>query len=414
MAHELLLALVLSLGAAARGPRSRPGTRKRRRCIVAPRTAGAAEGAPGRHGSAAPIGLGRIGDIEFAPGMTNRGAMITSGNPPHDRTRRVGVQRRLLAPALERCVARAMAASCGPVRKNSGRSPTDDRESRKTSTVNFPLRGTTASVASPTPNTTGTPPSHGIVRVPGLRSGLLPGDERRRVPSAPPTAGSPAKPCPRRTPRLGPFTCTGTATRCWRNRIPKKAIRSRACSSSKGRLYESVRIGEHDKDESEAQQAPLHAIDPEGSASVFEALTWEELPLYETGEFPAALDFLHLSAGEELLWAAAGPQKTPEGSKPGQVTVAREAGGGWLQLLGPEKSGLSGKQPFPEMTVTTLAAEPRTESAWLGLDSPSRLRKSHELQRNRTGVRNRIRACRAHRRRRGTAERRRAEPAHSR
>jgi hypothetical protein len=30
----------------------------------------------------APIGLGRVGDIEFAPGMTNRAVLITAGNPP--------------------------------------------------------------------------------------------------------------------------------------------------------------------------------------------------------------------------------------------------------------------------------------------------------------------------------------------
>ena len=37
---------------------------------------------PGVAEAPVPIGLGRIGDIEFAPGMTNRGALITSGNPP--------------------------------------------------------------------------------------------------------------------------------------------------------------------------------------------------------------------------------------------------------------------------------------------------------------------------------------------
>ena len=36
-----------------------------------------------------------------------------------------------------------------------------------------------------------------------------------------------------------------------------------------------------------------------------------ELPLYGFEEFPSALDFLHLSAGEEVLWGAAGRRPRP-------------------------------------------------------------------------------------------------------
>ena len=57
-------------------------------------------------------------------------------------------------------------------------------------------------------------------------------------------------------------------------------------------------------------------INPEGALKVFEAVPWEELPLYGFGEFPTALDFMHLSAGQETLWAAAGAQPTPPDPSP--------------------------------------------------------------------------------------------------
>ncbi len=136
-----------------------------------------------------------------------------------------------------------------------------------------------------------------------------------------------------------------------------------------GRLFESVRLGESYRDESEAELAPIHAINPEGSPEVFEALT--ELPLYGFEEYPQALDFLHLSSGEE---APLGSSRRAEHARRltslAQVTVARYAGGGWQQVIGPEASESSGTEPFPEETVTSIAAEPGSESAWIGLDAP--------------------------------------------
>jgi hypothetical protein len=137
-----------------------------------------------------------------------------------------------------------------------------------------------------------------------------------------------------------------------------------------GRLFEGVRIAVGDREEPENPRPPaLHAIGPEQSSFT----GFEALPLYEGGEFPQALDFLHLSAGGEFLWAGAGVQKTPAGSLPGRITILRgtnlaEGEGTWTQLVGPLAP--LNQEPFPGQTLTALAAEPGSESAWIGLDTP--------------------------------------------
>lgn len=137
-----------------------------------------------------------------------------------------------------------------------------------------------------------------------------------------------------------------------------------------GRLYESVRLSPADRllnpNPEALQPFPLHIINAEGITPTFEAEGG--LPLYGAGEFPTALDFLHLSADEGALWAAAGAQQeTPEGSAPAEVTVVRYSpGGGWSQVLGPDTPG---EDPFREDVVSGIAAEPGTNSAWLALDS---------------------------------------------
>ncbi|MGB9031569.1 MAG: hypothetical protein WCC27_15720, partial [Acidobacteriaceae bacterium] len=137
-----------------------------------------------------------------------------------------------------------------------------------------------------------------------------------------------------------------------------------------GSLYESVRLSPADRllqPNPEAQQPfPLHIINPEGIMPTFEAEGG--LPLYGHGEFSTALDFLHLAAGEGALWGAAGPQpETPEGSAPAEVTIVRyTAESGWSQVLGPDTPG---EDPFPKDVVNGIAAEPGTDSVWLALDS---------------------------------------------
>ncbi len=130
-------------------------------------------------------------------------------------------------------------------------------------------------------------------------------------------------------------------------------------------LYESVRVSSSDRVSPEAEELleipVLHRINPEG---VQPALEGEfGLPL-TNGSEPNELDFLHLSAAEGALWAAAGAGV--EGA--GQVTVLRRAEGGWHQLIGPA-SEPSGAALFAGETVSAIAAEPVTGGAWLGLVS---------------------------------------------
>ncbi len=140
-------------------------------------------------------------------------------------------------------------------------------------------------------------------------------------------------------------------------------------------LYESVRVNAEDVVSPEAEELlevpVLHRINPEG---VQPALEGEfGLPLTNGAE-PNSLDFLHLSTVEGALWAAAGGSISEP--RAGQVTVLRRAEGGWSQLIGPA-SEPSGATLFPGETVSTIAAEPETGGAWLGLmpatggDSPT-------------------------------------------
>ncbi len=155
-----------------------------------------------------------------------------------------------------------------------------------------------------------------------------------------------------------------------------------------GRLYESVRLSQADlvrEEESALAPSDLHLIRP-NSAEPFLSLT-PGVPEYATGEFPQALDFLHLSSTEGSLWGAADPvEQPPKGSAAGEVTIVRDQGGIWSQLLGPNADPEGGNpftkfipagEPSPEERekakqneyVNSVAAEPDGESAWLALSS---------------------------------------------
>ncbi len=145
-----------------------------------------------------------------------------------------------------------------------------------------------------------------------------------------------------------------------------------------GRLYESVRVETAHRTEEEPPV--LHAISPAGISPTFEGIPGarnqvesEDVPLYESGESAEALSALQLSSDEEELWAATGPvppSELPEGSEPGQVTVARysRSEGAWKQLIGPSLSP-TGKQLFPNEVVESIAVEPGGGGAWLALAS---------------------------------------------
>jgi hypothetical protein len=149
-------------------------------------------------------------------------------------------------------------------------------------------------------------------------------------------------------------------------------------------IYESAQIEPQDRSEREVAIPPvLHVINPPGVIPTFEP---EEeagagLPFYEPGESAQALAAMHLSAADGIVWAAAGPLVRGTSA---QLTVAVREGGGWRLVIGPsshagvqlehilppaesaeEEAVLGG--PVREAMVTAIAAEPGTDSAWIGL-----------------------------------------------
>lgn len=125
----------------------------------------------------------------------------------------------------------------------------------------------------------------------------------------------------------------------------------------------------------------LHVINPPGDIPQMEPENeaGAGLPFYELGESAQTLSYLHLTAADGTLWAAAGPVRPP-----GQLTVAiRE--GGWRLLIGPTSRG-GAQLPEPvlppseaqeeeklfegkvsQASVIAIAAEPGTGSVWIAL-----------------------------------------------
>ncbi len=147
------------------------------------------------------------------------------------------------------------------------------------------------------------------------------------------------------------------------------------------RLYESMRIQTGDKAVTPSSRPPvLRTIKAEvsGEESFFEPAAPENHFLYPSlNEFSTALDYLRLSTSEGSLWAAAGAQVPPP---PGNIRAAgvtiltKPEGGEWQSVIGPQEEETEANPPpgqitFPEQVATSIAAEPGTSSAWLGLDS---------------------------------------------
>ena len=147
-------------------------------------------------------------------------------------------------------------------------------------------------------------------------------------------------------------------------------------------MYEGVRISQGDRlseEESPFEPSNLHTIAPSGVQPIFQPLFSPAVPFYSSGEFATALGFPHLGDDEEALWAAANPAlPTPVGSTPAAVTVVRYAESAWTQIVG--ASADPGGNPFTKYTnererenevVDAIAAEPGSESAWVALSSPA-------------------------------------------
>jgi hypothetical protein len=145
-------------------------------------------------------------------------------------------------------------------------------------------------------------------------------------------------------------------------------------------LYESVRLAQGDQlsEPEPSQPVVLRRIDPAGYQPTFVPLSIR-LPRYAQGELPGALDFLHLGADAEALWAAAGPaQAPPEESALGELTVMRYENGAWSQVLGPFTDP-EGGDPLAEDVVDSIAPEPGGASAWLAFDSAADARSPSPL-----------------------------------
>jgi hypothetical protein len=369
-------------------------TRARRLALLAaaalalPATpAQAAEGASWRSeqptppGSSWPIGLGKVGDVEFwAP---NRGLLITAGSPP------------TVAPGLwayNGAGWHPLATVCGA---SDGRiawaGPEDfwtvsDGRAGQTSEANdslerpVPLEDNTlchivagqvvASYAHPAFE----PDSYQAMHAAAC---LGPSDCW--------FAGDPLE-----EPQLGAFQLHWNGSALEAEPYPEEGHSVEDLRAFAGRLYESVRVSAGDRVAVEQPRPPVvHRINPPGTTPTFEAddENGEGLPLYAPSELPTALDALHLSAAGETLWAAAGRNYAepldPEHAA-GQVTVATRTGGIWTQLIGPEhplgavmapaqaaeEHALLGGEA-KDAVVTAAAAEPGTSSAWIALQAPA-------------------------------------------
>jgi hypothetical protein len=169
-------------------------------------------------------------------------------------------------------------------------------------------------------------------------------------------------------------------------------------ASFEGELYEGVQLEGGDVSLGEAERkrpAVIHTIAPSGAEpfedlTIFSASAGHDLPLYGEKVAPEALQGLDLAsdapAGEAAkatqLWAAANPSgEAPAGSQPASLTVLRDDGGVWSQVLpgshGEEPLGngrLAGSQTqvnnHGESGVAgAIAPEPGSEDAWVSLQS---------------------------------------------
>lgn len=163
-----------------------------------------------------------------------------------------------------------------------------------------------------------------------------------------------------------------------------------------GSIYESVQFGEKDEwlsGESREQPAILHSIAPSGAEPFSEAFVYSSsakhaLPIYGEHVLPEALQGFDLAtdgapngAGATSMWAAANPSREPpRASRPAAVTVLRDVGGEWSQVL-PGAGGTSqlggatlAGAPLQVSTLgvsDAIAPEPGGETAWLSLHDES-------------------------------------------
>jgi hypothetical protein len=298
-------------------------------------------------GSRAPIGLGKIGDIEFwAP---NRGLLITAGNPPtippglwaydgrgwHELATVCGATDGRVAWAGPDEFWTVSDGRPGQVQAGSGSLPA----LQDNTLCRFSEGQVVASFAHPAFQANSYQAMHA--------AGCI----------APTDCWFAGDPLPE--PQIGAFHLHWNGSSLEAEPYPAEGHAVEDLRLFEGHLYESVRVLPGDRVVEEQLEVPvLHRINPEGVRPTF--APEQGLPL-NGGEESNQLDFLHLSAAGGALWGAAG------GS---QVTIVRRHEGGWSQVLGPATKPTGAELfPFSEEVVNAIAAEPGTNSAWLALDS---------------------------------------------
>jgi hypothetical protein len=339
---------------------------------------------PGGQGSSIPIGLGRVGDIEFwAP---NRGLLITAGNPP---TIPAGLW------AYDGQGWHELATVCGAT---DGRIAWAGPDEFWTVSDGRPGQAST--------ETTGAPPlaDNTLCR---FQKGA---SEKGEV-------GASYASLAFRPDSYQAMHAAGcmAASDCWfagdvlpegqvgafhlhwdggsLTEVPNPQGHSvQAMRLFKEFLYESVRLLPGDaltEPEPPFEPSVIHLISPAGTAEKPFLSLNTGVPKYAPGEFPTALDSLQLSADDEGLWGAANPfERPPSGSSPGEVTIVHDSGGLWDQLFGSPASDPGGENPFTKFRprsetpseeeielerhnelINSIAAEPGSESAWVALTS---------------------------------------------
>jgi hypothetical protein len=310
-------------------------------------------GSPGSQ-SRVPIGLGRIGDIEFwAP---NRGLLITAGNPP---TIPAGVW------AYNGREWHELASVCGA---SDGRIAWAGPDEFWTVSDGRPgqIEAGTGSLP-PLEDNTLCRFAGGQVVASYAHPAFQPDSYQAMHAAAclnPSDCWFAGDPLPE--PQFGAFQLHWNGGSLEAEPYPAEGHAIEDMRASENHLYESVRILPDDRDAEEQLEIPVvHRINPEGVRPPFAPEL--EVPLGGNEE-ANPVDYLHLSSAAGALWGAAGSYKT--GGSGGQITVVRRAGGSWSQVLGPATHP-SGAEAFPagEEVVNAIAAAPGSDSAWLALDS---------------------------------------------
>ncbi|HEX3510335.1 MAG TPA: hypothetical protein VHT27_04460 [Solirubrobacteraceae bacterium] len=341
-------------------------------------------------GSSWPIGLGKVGDIEFwAP---NRGLLITSGSPP---TVPAGVW------AYNGVQWHSLATVCGATDGRIAWAGPDefwtvsDGRAGQTSQSSGGLEE-----APPLEDNTLCRFANGAVIASYAHPAFEAGSYRAMHAAAciaPSDCWFAGDALPE--PQVGAFHLHWNGTTLEPEPYPGEGHPVEAMAALEGDLFESVRIAAGDRVSVANAAAPaLHKINPIGIEPVFEP---EDegglgLPLYSASELPRALEALHLSVADGNLWAAASRKYGESSEEPvhanGQVTVAIREGGSWRQLIGPahplgpifppslaaeEGQFHVGAEPGEarKAEVSAIAAEPGGGGAWLGLvgHEPSRI-----------------------------------------